>query len=197
MIFLVQSQKSLLDEIKTIFNFLITDFGFKIVDIEKLDRSKYVGEFLIIYRNDESKKQIEISASEKWFHCELRRLLNGHPAKYNDKENCKGFEKLAILESNNKYKHKDYYAFGYGVNKVLKNTAKLFRRNKTFFTTDIWLDTKQIKQLQDKEFQKIHGFNPGDYGNKPTYFGELKKEAIKFLSANSYNLIYDSEKISL
>lgn len=191
-----KSKKSLLDEIKTIFNFLITDFGFKIVDIEKLDRSKYVGEFLIIYRNDQSKKQIEISASEVWFHSVFRRLLNGQPANYSDKENCRIFNELAILETNNIYVYQDYFAYGYGVNKVLKNTAKLFRRNKTFFTTDIWLDTKQIKQLQDKEFQKIHGFNPGDYENKPIFFGELKKEAIKFLSANSYNLIYDSEKIS-
>lgn len=193
--FCTNSKKSLLDEIKNIFNFLITDFGFKIVDIEKLDRSKYKGEYLITYRNDQSKLQLEISAREDWFHCELRRLLNGHPAKYSDEENCRGFEALAILESNNNYKHTDYYAGGrIGLKKVLKNTAKLFHRNQAFFTTDIWLDIKRIKQLRDEEFQTKFGFKPSE--NKPTYFSELKKEAIKFLSAYSFKIISDSEEYS-
>lgn len=160
-----------------------------------MDRSKYVGEFLITYRNDQSKKQIEISASEVWFHCELRRLLNGHPAKYSDKENCRIFTELAILESNNNYEHMDYYAGGrIGLKKVLKNTAKLFHRNQAFFTTDIWLDIKRIKQLRDEEFQTKFGFKPSE--NKPTYFGELKKEAIKLFSAYSFKIISDSEEYS-
>ncbi len=196
-IFQTTSKKNLLDEIKSAFNFLLTDFSFKIVETEKLDRYKYKGEYLITYRNDKSKLQLEICADENWFHCEIRRLLNGHPAKYSDKENCTGFEALAILESNNNYEHMDYFAGGSnGLKKVLNNTANLFHRNQAFFTTDSWLETKRIKQLQDEELQNKFGFKPSENENEPTYFGELKKEAIKFLTANGFKIISDSEDFS-
>jgi hypothetical protein len=196
-IFRTNSKRNLPDKIKSTFNFLLTDFGFKIVGAEELNRYKYKGDYLITYRNDQSKLQLEICASETWFHCEIRRLLNGHPAKYSDKENCIGFEKLAIIESNNKYEHMDYFAGGSnGLKNVLKNTSNLFHRNKTFFTTDSWLDTKRIEQLQDEEFQTKFGFKPSDNKNKPTYFGELKKEATKFLITHGFKLISDSDEFS-
>ncbi len=85
-----------------------------------------------------------------WFHCEIRRLINGLPARYSDKENCIGFEGLAILESNNKYEHFDYYIGGStGLRSVLTNASKLFKRHKTFLTTDNWIDVKKIEQLKD------------------------------------------------
>jgi hypothetical protein len=196
-IFRTNSKRNSLDEIKSTFNFLLTDFGFQIVGTEELDRYKYKGKYLITYRNDQSKLQLEICADGDWFHCEFRRILNGEPAKYSDKENCIGFEALAILDSNNNYEHMDYFAGGSnGLKNVLKNTANLFHRNKVFFTTDIWLDTKRIKQLQDEEFQTKFGFKPSENKNELTYFGELKKEAIKFLTANGFKIISDSEDFS-
>jgi hypothetical protein len=49
---------------------------------------------------------------DSWFHCEIRRIIDGQPAKYSDNENCFGFEDLAVLESNTNYEHMDYYAGG-------------------------------------------------------------------------------------
>jgi len=184
-----------LDDIKTAFDFLLTDFGFTLVGTEESYKNK--AKYLTTYRNDQSKLQLEICADERWFHCEIRRLLNGHPARYSDQENCIGFESLAVLESNNNYEHMDYFAGGSnGLITVLKNTANLFQRNKTFFTTDNWLDTKRIQQLRDEEYQNKFGFKPSDDKNKPTYFGELKKEATEFLTHNGFKVISDSDELS-
>lgn len=124
------------------FGFLTKNYGFKIIKTEK--NNIYKGDYLVIYRNDNSELQIEICADNSFFHCEIRRLLNGEPAKYSDKENCIGFESLAIIESNNNYDSSAYWANGsLGLKGVLKNTAYLFRRHKTFFTTNSWIDVKK------------------------------------------------------
>jgi hypothetical protein len=181
-----------LDDIKEAFNFLVIDFDFKLIGTE--ETKNYKAKYLVIYRNDKSKLQLEICADETWFHCEIRRIINGRPAKYSDKENCFGFEDLAILESNNNYEHMDYYAGGRnGLLKVLTTTAKLFQRNKIFFTTDNWIDIRRIQQLRDEDFQRKFGALPDK--NKPTYFTELKKQAIKFLTESGYKLILDSDEL--
>jgi hypothetical protein len=189
---------TILDNIKATFSFLELDFGFELIGIE--EPKNYKAKYLVIYRNDKSKLQIEICADETWFHCEIRRIVNGQPAKYSDNENCVSYQALAILESNNNYDDSDY-SIGYsggnkGLTKVLGNTAKLFQRNIGFFTTDRWLDTKRLEQLNDDEFQNKFGFKPSDNKNKSTYFGELKKEATKFLKEKSYELILDSIELS-
>lgn len=189
-----QPTKNVLEDIKSTFHFLLTDFGFTLIGVDKFD--KYKAEYFLTYRNDQSKLQVEVCADEGWFHCELRRIINGEPAKYNDKGNSIGFESLAILESDNNYEHLDYFAGGIGLSKVLQNTADLFRRNKIVFTTDAWVDTKKIERLQDEESQIKFGFKPSDNKNKPTYFGELKKEATKFLIDNGFKVILDTEELS-
>lgn len=193
-IFRMNSKGNSLYEIQSAFTFLLTDFGFSLIGTEESD--KYIGKYLVTYRNDQSKLQLEICADDNYFHCEFRRLLNGHPAKYSDKENSIGFEALAVLENNNNYDHiEEYYAGGKnGLSKVLKNTIKLFQRNKIFFTTDNWIDTKLIEQIKDEEFQTKWGFRPSDNKDKPTYFGELKKEATIFLTNNGFKLISDSDE---
>lgn len=117
-----------LDKIKKGFDFLIKDFGFKLHSAKKVD--DFLAEYFLVYRNDKSEKQIEICADESWFHIEIRRLINGNPANYNDTENCISFEDLAIWESENNYDHFDYYAGGQnGLEEVIDNTADLFKRN--------------------------------------------------------------------
>lgn len=173
--------------------FLTTDFGFKLLET-KQDRN-YIGEYLAIYRNENSNLQLEFSVGDNYFHCEIRRLLNGHPAKYSDKDNCIGFESLAILESNNQYEHLDYFAGGRrGLNGVLINTAKLFQRNKTFFTTKNWIDTKKIEQLRDEDFEIKFGRFPSK--NKPTFFSEVKKQATGFLLDKGFHIILDSSELA-
>jgi len=187
--------KTILEQIKDTFSFLINDYSYELIKVETNKILK--AENLLIYSNDKSKLQVEICANESWFHCELRRLINGKPAEYSDKENCFGFEDLAVLESNNNYERMDYYAGGKnGITTVLENTAKLFQRNKIFFTTDCWIVFIRVEQLKNEYFQNKFGFNPSDTKNKPTYFGELKKQTLKLLTDNGYKLILDSEELS-
>lgn len=185
--------KTPLDDIKATFRFLITEYNFLLVKTETTEN--FTAKYFAVYRNDKSKLQIEICGDTTWFHCEIRRLINGQPAEYSDSDNCIGFEALAILESNNNYEHLDYFAGGKtGLNGVLVNTAKLFKRNKSFFTTDNWIDVKKIEQLRDDDFERKFGVRPDH--NKPTFFGELKKQAIMLLTNNGYKLLVDSDELS-
>ncbi len=185
--------KTPLDDIKNSFRFLTTEYGFQLIKTEQ--RPDFKAMHFLVYRNDTSKLQLEICGDTTWFHCEIRRLINGQPAKYSDKDNCIGFESLAILESNNKYEHFDYYAGGTtGLNGVLTNTENLFKRYKTFLTTDNWIDVKRIEQLRDDDFEKKFGNRPDH--SRPTFFGELKKQAIKLFTKNEYQLLIDSDELS-
>lgn len=186
-------EKTPLDDIKTTFRFLTTEYNFQLVKTETIQNFK--AKYFAVYRNDNSKLQLEICGDTTWFHCEIRRLIDGQPAKYSDSDNCIGFEGLAVLESNNSYEHLDYFAGGStGLKGVLENTAKLFKRNQNFFTTDNWIDVKKIEQLQDDDFENKFGKRPEK--NQPTFFGELKKQATKLLTDNGYKLLIDSDELS-
>lgn len=186
-------EKTPLEDIKTAFRFLITEYNFKLVKTETNENFK--AKYFAIYSNDNSKLQLEICGDTSWFHCEIRRLINGQPAKYSDSHNCIGFTDLAVLESNNNYEHLDYYAGGgIGLKGVLENTSKLFKRHQSFFTTDNWVDIKKIEQLKDDGFEKKFGRRPDH--SKPTFFGELKKQATTLLTDNNYKLHVDSDELS-
>ena len=186
-------KKTTLDQIKTSFHFLTSEFHFELLRAEKVEG--YRADNFLVYRNDQSKIQIEICADESWFHCELRRIVNGQPSKYSDKLNTVSFEDLAILESNHKYDHFDYYTGGsIGLTGVLKNTANLLRRNSAFLTTDKWIDVQKIENLKDQEFAKQFGKIPDN--SKPTFFSKIKSSSIKLLSDNGYQLILDSDEAS-
>lgn len=185
--------KTPLEDIKNSFRFLTTEYGFQLIKIEQ--RPDFKAMNFLVYRNDISKLQLEICGDTTWFHCEIRRLINGQPAKYSDKDNCIGFESLAILESSNKYEHLDYYTGGTtGLNGVLTNTTNLFKRYKTFLTTDNWIDVKRIEQLRNDDFEKKFGNRPDH--SRPTFFGELKKQAKKLFTENEYQLLIDSDELS-
>jgi hypothetical protein len=180
------------NKILTAFNFLIKEYGYILIKNEVNETLK--GKYLAIFRNDAAKIQLEISADESYFHCEFRRIMNGEPAKYNDKENCIGFESLARLESNNNYDHYDYYVGLKDLQKVLNNTVKLFNRHKNFLTSDNWIDIKKIEQLKDDEFEKTCGRRPDR--TKPSFFNELKKQAMSFLLDKKFTLTLDSDELA-
>jgi hypothetical protein len=171
----------------------MSDFHFELLQAEKVEN--YRADNFLVYRNDQSKIQIEICADESWFHCELRRIVNGHPAKYSDKSNNVSFEDLAILESNHKYDHFDYYTGGStGLTGVLKNTANLLKRNSKFLTTDNWIDVQKIETLKDQEFARQFGKIPDK--TKPTFFSKIKISSIKLLNDSGYKLTLDSDEVS-
>src|SRR5678809_223579 len=89
--------KTPLDDIKESFRFLTTEYGFQLIKTEQ--RREFKAMHFLVYRNDTSKLQLEICGDTTWFHCEIRRLISGQPARYSDKNSCIGFEDLAILES--------------------------------------------------------------------------------------------------
>jgi hypothetical protein len=185
--------KTPLDDIKNSFRFLTTEYGFQLIKTEQ--RPDFNAMNFLVYRNYTSKLQLEICGDTTWFHCEIRRLINGQPVRYSDKQNSIGFEDLAILESNNNYEHFDYYAGGStGLPGVLANTASLFKRHKTFFTTDTWIDIEKVEQLKNETFEKQFGKRP--INNTPTFFPELKKQVTAILSEKGYKLIIDSQELS-
>ena len=63
-----------------------------------------------------------------------------------------------------------------------------------FLTTDNWIDVKRIEQLRDDDFEKKFGNRPDH--SRPTFFGELKKQAIKLFTENEYQLLIDSDELS-
>lgn len=182
-----------LDKIKNEFDFLVKDFGFKLQTAKQVDNFR--ADYFLVYRNDNSEKQVEICADESWFHSEIRRLIKGNPTDYNDSKNCISFEDLARWESENNYDHFDYYAGGQlGLKGVLENTSKLFKRNREFLTTDFWLDTKKIQKLKDQEFKMKFGEIPDR--DAPTFFSRIKEVAKQYLQDLEYNLTLDSDLTS-
>lgn len=182
-----------LDKIKKGFDFLIKDFGFKLLTADQVNNLR--ADYFLVYRNDNSEKQIEICADESWFHSEIRRLIDGNPANYNDTENCISFEDLAIWENEKNYDHFDYFAGGQnGLEGVIENTAKLFRRNQKLLTTNIWLDTEKVRKFEDNEFEEKFGNLPDR--SKPTFFENLRRELRELLADKDFEFILDSGKLS-
>jgi hypothetical protein len=183
-----------LDNLTRTFSFLTTDYGFTLVETGTGEQKNYKGRNLAVYRNDKSKLQLELIIIKDFFHCEIRRLLNGQPANYSDKDNCIPLYQLAVLESNNDEKHiMQFSTEGRGLKGVLRNSVSLFKRHKDFFTTDRWIDTKKIQQLLDEELERK--FGPFPVKTTPKYYEEIKRQATQFLSDQGYKLILDSAEL--
>jgi hypothetical protein len=128
-------------------SFLRIDLGYALIRTEV--NAEYCGAKLLVYRSEKAAKQLEISADDGYIHCEIRRIIAGRPAGYEDGNNCIGFESLAVLESNGDYEHMDYFAGGsHGMNGVLRTTAALFRRHAAWFAGDAWIDLERLRTLR-------------------------------------------------
>ena len=169
------------------FQFLVDEFGYTYSASQLKDLQ------VLFYKNDSAAKQLEIAYSDGYFHCEIRRLIDGKPAKYRDKLNSISHEDLAIFESDNKYNHFDYFAgAGLRLAGVVNNVVPLFKRNKQFFTTAEWIDTAKIQQLKDEEFEQKFGSRP-NREVKPI-FDLLREEAITILKKKGFAIIKDSKE---
>jgi hypothetical protein len=167
--------------------FLVDEFGYTCSASQLKDLQ------VLFYRNNNAEKQLEIAYSDGYFHCEIRRLIDGKPAKYSDNLNSISHEDLAIFESNNKYDHFDYYAgSGQRLAGVVKKIAALFKRNKQFFTAAEWIDTAKIQHLKDEEFEQKFGSRP-NRDVKP-FFDLLREEAITILKKKGFAIIKDSKE---
>lgn len=182
-----------IDYIEHVFDFITTEFGYKLIKCSQQDN--YKGKYFLVYQNLNTKKQIEISADESYFHCEIRRLLNGNASPFSDEKNNIGFEDLAILESANKYDHFSYFVTSNDLQNVLENVVKLFRRNVVFLTNDKWININELNYLKNEEFEKTFGYRPYGKEKSPGYFEQLKKKASTLLMEKGFMLIMDSDEL--
>lgn len=128
-------------------SFLRSELGYALIRTDV--NQEYCGANLLVYRSEKAAKQLEISADDGYFHCEIRRIIAGRPAAYEDSTNCIGFESLAVLESNGSYEHMDYFAGGSNrMNGVLRTTAALFRRHAAWLAGDAWIDLERLRTLR-------------------------------------------------
>lgn len=164
-------------------SFLRTELGYTLTRAEV--NEEYSGANLLVYRNDKAAKQLEISADEGYFHCEIRRIIEGRPAAHEDSTNCIGFESLAVLESNDNYEHLDYFAGGsQGMNGVLETTAALFRRHAAWLAGDGWIDLERLRTLR-----------PYMVDNGPTVFDQLVSSVKHALDPMGCTMILDNKLI--
>ncbi|MBP6755071.1 MAG: hypothetical protein KA210_02905 [Bacteroidia bacterium] len=182
--------------------FIEKDFGYTLclLTIENQFKAKY----FFVYKNEISKKQLEICCDEIWFHMEIRNLIDGIPAAYNDQLNCIGFEEL-INNNSSDFNHFDFYISSENkLSDVITNLKKLFFDERIFFRTDIFLRKsieldlelmityKYFKQLKAKlnELKQIYNveivFDSSDLS--PFVYESLVKKII---------LKYDNNKISI
>jgi len=168
------------------FDFLTKDFGMKIYSesYSTVGGDKYVR----LLRNQFV--QIELAGDQNYFHCEIRRLINGETRPYSDSDNNIGFESLAVLKTNNNYNHLDFYPASVGWQNVLDNTANLLKTSKEVFTTNNWVDTAAIETLKEKEFEKKFGFKPDK--TKTTFFGLIKLHGAKLLLDKGFEQTFDN-----
>lgn len=168
------------------FDFLTKDFGMKMFseNYSTVGGDKYVR----VLRNQYV--QIELAGDQSYFHCEIRRLINNETRPYSDEENNIGFESLAVLKTNNKYNHLDFYPSSAGWQNVLDNTTNLLKSCKDIFTTDKWVDIAKIESLKDEEFEKKFGFKPDK--SKITFFGQIKEKGAKLLLDKGFKQTFDN-----
>jgi hypothetical protein len=131
---------------------------------------------LVVYINNKAQKRLEFSGDLSWFHLEIRRLRNNKPFRYDNETNNLGFEYF--------YKSKDSLDFFVGSNgwvNVLRNTEKIIKKNRNFFTNSEWI----ISENQDKTFE-TDSF-------KINKFRSLLMEIFKNnLTENGFKIGYDS-----
>ncbi|MDP3069738.1 MAG: hypothetical protein Q8N18_05585 [Opitutaceae bacterium] len=149
---------SLFEKIHRVFAFIATDF--QLTEVSQLHKDENC---VAIYRNQHV--QLECAASEIYFHAEIRRMINGVPAPYENERDSIGFEDLAILESGHDYDHFMYFAAGAtGIDGVMRNTAALFKRHPEVFLTERWIDAERLRELKAADFNKKFGKSGLVYG---------------------------------
>lgn len=190
------SEQTYLDDIKSQFEFLVTDLHYDIVavadpfiksDGSSSDRS------VVYYRNEQAGLQIEIAGSGNWFHCELRRVVQGKPLPYSDALNSVGFETFAEIEKD--HNHKNYVVLYAGWEQVLRNTANLIKRHKPFFVSGEWNDHDLLDRLKEYSLKNNFHFKPSQGKRKNDFFSKLKSEVAPLFEAEHFHLALDSAEL--
>jgi hypothetical protein len=164
-------KKTELDILRKEFSFLENDFGYSLITEET--QKFYKGNNVLIYRNDNAEKQIEICGGGSFFHCIIRKIEDEQLCDYTDDKKNIGFEDLAIID-NPKYDHFDFFAGGStGVDGVTKNTVALFKRQEKFLTKTEWIDLEKVEQFKNEEFKSRFGMDR--LKHKGLFIDEIKE----------------------
>jgi hypothetical protein len=178
-------QSVFIDKTKVIFSFLEKDFDMKLIEILPNER------VVFIYKN--SFVQVEFCIGNSVFHAEIRQIINGELKPYSNSHHNISFEDLAILESNHNYEHMDYFAGSSGgLKKVIKNSVALFKRHKSLFTSDNWVNTVKIKELKDKDFEETFNIKPT---NAPSLIDIVDTNIKSQMKINGYKKTKDSREL--
>jgi len=181
--------KSDLEFLKKEFEFLTLDFKYEM--IKEVNSNIYKGGNLVIYKSSNSKKQIEISGNHNFYNIIIRKLIENKVSEYKNKQNNINFENLALLE-NVEYDSFDYLPYGNTDFKgVVKNTKQLFIRNKSFFTTEKWINFDQLKDYKNKNHKKKFGYNIPE--KTESYISKIKR----IINSNfpELTLIFDNQTL--
>ena len=179
-------KKTELDILRKEFSFLENDLGYSLITEET--QNFYKGKNLLIYRNDNAEKQIEICGGASFFHCIIRKTENKELSDYKDDKENIGFEDLAKID-NPKYNHFDFYSGGStGVDGVTKNTVGLFKRQKDFLTRAEWIDLEKVEQFKNEDFKSRFGMDRPK--NKGFFIDEIK-EMVSTVYPD-FKLIFDN-----
>lgn len=182
-------KKTELDILRKEFNFLQIHFGYKLIKEET--QSYYKGENLLVFRNNTAQKQIEICGGVSFFNCIIRKIQSGELSDYDDQINNIDFEDLAMADNPN-YDHSEFYAGGKnGVIGVAKQTSKLFKNQKTFLTTNIWIDIHKVETLKNgplnSRFRTVKN-------NKPEFFIDKVREMVNS-EFPEFKLTFSNQKL--
>jgi hypothetical protein len=121
------------DQIKNKFDSLLNSLGYYF-DGKKSIKSRETNS-LVVYINNNAQKRLEFSGDMSWFHLEIRRLRNNRPFRYDNETNNLGFE--YFLKNKDSL---DFYVGSNGWEKVLRNTEKMIKKNRNFFTNSEWIN---------------------------------------------------------
>ena len=116
------------------FDFLTKEFGVKFFS----ENYSIIGgdTYTRILRNEYV--QVELYGDQSYFHLKIRRMVDGEPRPYEDNNISLG--RLAVTVHGEDYKYAEFYPAIVGWERVLENTAILFKSSKDLFTSGNWDD---------------------------------------------------------
>ena len=190
------SKQTYLDDIKNQFHFLVSDLHYDIVAVAdpciESDGSSS-DRHVVYYRNGQADLQIEIAGSGSWFHCELRRVVQGKPLPYSNALNSMGFETFAEIEKD--HNHENYVVVHVGWEQVLLNTANLIKRHKPFFVSGEWNDHDLLGRLKEYSARNDFHFKPSHGNRENRFFSKLKSEVAPLFEAEHFHIVLDSSEL--
>lgn len=179
-------------EIEQTFSFLVNDYGYELA--EHSEREEFLAKHFWVYRNNHAERQVEICGNDRLLFVLLRKMINGQPAAYHDKENCTEFISLLALETNNQYDPAEVHPNGpKGLSNALKNISDLLHRHQEILTGKQWVDMAELFRIRDAELAAK--FGPFPENNGPVFFDEIIIRATQLLTARGYKRVLNSKEL--